>query len=87
MESLEIGLLISASIIILIGYLRIITDEKGKINLNNYRLTRGILLVCKGIYKGTCDLIAGEISQNMQSACTIYLGVILFIIGFSLQLN
>ncbi|MGE6809721.1 MULTISPECIES: hypothetical protein [Pseudoalteromonas] len=31
MESLKIGLLISASIIILIGYLRIITDEKGNL--------------------------------------------------------
>ncbi|ALS35121.1 hypothetical protein PTRA_b0680 [Pseudoalteromonas translucida KMM 520] len=84
MGSLKIGLLISASIIILIGYFRIITDEKGRINLNNYRLTGGVLLVCKGIYKGTCDLIAGEISKNTQSACIIYLGVILFIIGFSL---
>jgi len=87
MESLKIGLLISASIIILIGYLRIITDEKGNINLNNYRLTGGVLLVCKGIYTGTCDLIAGETSKNMQSECIIYLGVILFFIGFSLQLN
>jgi len=42
------------------------------INLNNYRLTGGVLFVCKGIYTGTCDLIAGETSKNMQSACIIY---------------
>jgi len=87
MESLKIGLLISASILILIGYLRIITYENGNINLNNYRLTGGVLSVCKGIHTGTCDLIAGETSKNMQSPCLIYLGVIIFIICVSFNLN
>ncbi|GAA0404810.1 hypothetical protein GCM10009133_11810 [Cocleimonas flava] len=84
MESFKILLLIAGSISILFGYLRFLPDEEGNIDLNNYRFTGGLGLVIRGTYKGTHDLLLGKISSNAISALALYVGIILFIIGFKI---
>lgn len=49
MQTIATVVVIGASLCIIFGYLRFITDEKGNINLNNYRLTGGLGLVISGI--------------------------------------
>ena len=85
MENFKIAVLIAGSLFILFGYLRFITDDNGNVNLNNYRFTRGILLVISGMVDGTRDLVKRLRSKNSLSAITIYLGILLFYIGFSIQ--
>ena len=83
MENIRIAVLVAGSIFILFGYLRFITDEKGNVNLNNYRLTGGLGLVFGGLVKGTRNLFSGDFSKNAVSALAIYLGILFFYIGFS----
>ncbi|MBH0016410.1 MetJ regulator of methionine regulon [Pseudoalteromonas sp. NGC95] len=85
MENFKIAALIAGSLFILFGYLRFITDDSGNVNLNNYRFTGGILLVISGMVDGTRDLVKRLRSKNSLSAITIYLGILLFYIGFSIQ--
>ncbi|GAA66468.1 MULTISPECIES: hypothetical protein [Pseudoalteromonas] len=85
MENFKIAVLIAGSLFILFGYLRFITDDSGNVNLNNYRFTGGILLVISGMVDGTRDLVKRLRSKNSLSAITIYLGILLFYIGFSIQ--
>ena len=84
MEDIKTVFFIAASIAILFGYLRFITDEKGNIDLNHYRFTGGLSLVFGGMVEGTRDLIARNISTNGLSALAIYCGVIGFYIGIKL---
>ena len=85
METFKIAVLIAGSLFILFGYLRFITDDSGNVNLNNYRFTGGILLVISGMVDGTRDLVKRLRSKNSLSAIAIYLGILLFYIGFSIQ--
>ena len=84
METIAIVLVISASLCIIFGYLRLITDKKGNINLNNYRLTSSIGLAVSGLLAGTQDLLSRNKSKDAVSAFAIYFGLILFWIGFSI---
>ncbi|WP_240922886.1 hypothetical protein, partial [Pseudoalteromonas sp. Z1A6] len=84
LEKFKLIILIVGSIFILFGYLRFITDENGNVNLNNYRFTGGLLLVVSGMIDGTRDLIKRLRSKNSLSAIAIYLGILLFYIGFSI---
>ncbi|PKG62684.1 MULTISPECIES: MetJ regulator of methionine regulon [Pseudoalteromonas] len=85
METFKIAVLIAGSLFILFGYLRFITDDSGNVNLNNYRFTGGILLVISGMVDGTRDLVKRLRSKNALSAIAVYLGILLFYIGFSIQ--
>ena len=84
MENFKIAVLIAGSLFILFGYLRFITDDNGNVNLNNYRFTGGILLVISGVFDGTRDLVKRLRSKNSLSAIAVYLGILLFYIGFSI---
>lgn len=84
MENLRIVILLAGCVFILIGYLRFITDEKGKVNLNNYRFTGGLGLVISGLLQGTCELFSGDLSKNAFSALAIYFGGVLFYFSFSI---
>ncbi|MBH0046545.1 MetJ regulator of methionine regulon [Pseudoalteromonas sp. NZS11_1] len=85
MENFKIAVLIAGSLFILFGYLRFITDDNGNVNLNNYRFTGSILLVISGMVDGTRDLVKPLRSKNALSAIAVYLGILLFYIGFSIQ--
>ena len=84
MENFKTSILIAGSVFILFGYLRFITDENGNVNLNNYRFTGGLLLVISGMVDGTRDLVKRLRSKNSLSAIAVYLGILLFYIGFSI---
>jgi len=84
LENFKTAILIAGSVFILFGYLRFITDENGNVNLNNYRFTGGILLVISGMVDGTRDLVKRLRSKNSLSAIAVYLGILLFYIGFSI---
>ncbi|ASM52238.1 hypothetical protein PESP_b0715 [Pseudoalteromonas espejiana DSM 9414] len=84
MHNLKLIILMTGCVFILFGYLCFITDEKGNVNLNNYRFTGGLLLVVSGMIDGTQDLINRLRSKNSLSAIAIYLGILLFYIGFSI---
>jgi hypothetical protein len=84
LENFKTAILIAGSIFILFGYLRFITDENGNVNLNNYRFTGDILLVISGMFDGTRDLVKRLRSKNSLSAIAVYLGILLFYIGFSI---
>lgn len=84
MENFKTAILIAGSVFILFGYLRFITDENGNVNLNNYRFTGGLVLVISGMVDGTRDLVNRLRSKNSLSAIAVYLGILLFYIGFSI---
>ncbi|WP_165742606.1 MetJ regulator of methionine regulon [Pseudoalteromonas sp. Z9A6] len=84
MENFKTAILIAGSVFILFGYLRFITDDNGNVNLNNYRFTGGLVLVISGMVDGTRDLVNRLRSKNSLSAIAIYLGILLFYIGFSI---
>ena len=84
MEAIKISTVIIASLAILFGYLRFITDKDGNIDLNNYRFTGGLGFVFAGMFEGSKDLLSGHVSANGLSALAVYAGVILFYIGFSI---
>ncbi|MBH0069100.1 MetJ regulator of methionine regulon [Pseudoalteromonas sp. NZS100] len=84
MENFKTAILIVGSVCILFGYLSFITDKNGNVNLNNYRFTGGLLLVISGMVDGTRDLVKRLRSKNSLSAIAVYLGILLFYIGFSI---
>ncbi|MEH6815612.1 MAG: MetJ regulator of methionine regulon [Pseudoalteromonas distincta] len=84
MENFKTAILIAGSVFILFGYLRFITDDNGNVNLNNYRFTGGLVLVISGMVDGTRDLVKRLRSKNSLSAIAVYLGILLFYIGFSI---
>ena len=84
METIRLILLISGCVCILFGYFRLLSDNNGNVDLNNYRLTGGLGKVLCGIVAGTRDLLARKSSPKSTSAIAIYCGVILFIIGMKI---
>ena len=84
MENLKIIVVIAASISILFGYFRLISDAKGNVNLNNYRFTGGLFLVISGMLQGARDLFSCDFSEKAVSTLSIYLGIFLFWVGFSI---
>lgn len=84
MDNVKIAVLIAGSVLFLFGYLRFITDEKGNVNLNNYRFTGGLGLVFVGMIDGTRDLFSSDLSKNGLSAASIYCAVLLFVLGFTI---
>jgi hypothetical protein len=84
MEKVSLVTLIIGCAFILFGYFRFITDDKGHVDLNNYRFTGGIMRVIKGMFAGTQDMFSRHLSANGFSAVLIYLGIMLFFIGFNM---
>ncbi|MCQ8876883.1 MetJ regulator of methionine regulon [Pseudoalteromonas shioyasakiensis] len=84
METTRLIIFIIACGCILFGYFRLLSDEQGHVDLNNYRFTGGLGKVLYGVFEGLRDLLAAEVSSESVSACAIYAGIILFILGFSL---
>lgn len=82
METLRIIILITGSLAIIFGYLRFITDDKGNVDLNNYRFTGGLGEVIFGLLDGTRDVFSHRLTANAISAVVLYFGVLLFYIGF-----
>ena len=82
METLRIVILITGSLAIIFGYLRFITDDKGNVDLNNYRFTGGLGEVIFGLFDGTRDVFSRRLTANAISAIVLYFGVLLFYIGF-----
>jgi hypothetical protein len=84
METLRTAVLIIGSLLILFGYFRLITDEKGHVNLNNYRFTGGLFLVIGGMVDGARDLLSLDLSKKGLSTLSIVLGAVALYLGFSL---
>lgn len=84
MDTIRLIVLISGSVFILFGYFRLLSDESGDVDLNNYRLTGGLGKVLCGLVEGTRDVLTRESSSKSTSAIAIYCGVILFIIGLKI---
>lgn len=84
MEKPRIVILIVGSLLILFGYLRFITDDKGNVDLNNYRFTGGIGYVVVGLIDGTRDIFSRFFTAGALSAIALYFGLLLFVIGFKM---
>ena len=84
METLRTISAIAGSLLILMGYFRLITDEKGNVNLNNYRFTGGLFLVMGGMLEGARDLLSRNFSKAAVSTLAILLGAVLLVVAFSL---
>jgi len=84
MQKLQLILFISGCVSFLFGYLRLLSDCKGNVDLNNYRFTGGLGRVITRLYVGSCHLLSREHSYESVSAVAIYLGLILFLIGFKI---
>jgi len=82
METLRTITAVIASLFILFGYLRFITNEKGNVDLNSYRFTGGIQYVLMGMVEGTWDLISRELSSKAISALSIYIGALVLYCSF-----
>lgn len=83
METIRLVIVVAGSVCLLFGYLLLISDEKGHVNLNNYRFTGGLGLVFNGILVGLHDVWSGDLTRNGVSALAICLGLLLLLIGFS----
>jgi hypothetical protein len=83
-ETLRTISAIVGSLLILMGYFRLITDEKGNVNLNNYRFTGGLFLVIGGMLEGASDLLSRNFSKAAASTLAILLGAVLLVVAFSL---
>ncbi len=84
METLRTIILIIGSFAILFGYLRFITEDKGNVDLNNYRFTGGLGYVITGLIDGTQDIFSRRLTSNAISTSVLYFGVLLFYIGFKM---
>jgi len=85
MENFQLILAIVGLILILIAYLRFITDTSGNVHLNNYRLTGGILIVLSGLIKGTIDIFKLSLTRNCFLALTMYSGILIFYFGLTFE--
>jgi hypothetical protein len=81
METFQAVVLIIGSLLILFGYFRLIADEKGHVNLNNYRFTGGLFLVIGGMLEGARDLLSLDLSKKGVSTLSIVLGALLLYLG------
>jgi hypothetical protein len=84
MEKIKIAVLLAGCVSILFGYLRFIADEKGNVNLNNYRFTGGLFLVVGGVLEGVRDMGSLTLTKSAVSALAICVGLLLFYVGFSI---
>ncbi|OUS68754.1 MetJ regulator of methionine regulon [Pseudoalteromonas sp. A601] len=84
METFRLVILVLACLSILFGYLRLLSDENGNVDLNNYRFTGGLGKVLNGVFEGSRDICARELSTEAICAIAIYMGVILFVLGFNI---
>ena len=75
-------ILIIGSLLILFAYIRFITDDKGNVELNNYRFTGGLGCIIVGLIDGTRDLFLRHLTADAISTLALYIGVLLFYIGF-----
>lgn len=71
------------SITILVGYLRLITEDNGNVPLLQYRLTGCIGLVVTGMMMGVQDLLHGDLTSEAVSTLLILFGISAFIFVFS----
>ena len=85
METFELALACVGLILILIAYLRFISDASGNVHLNNYRLTGGIFIVLSGLIKGTIDTFSLNFTRNCFLTLTMYLGVLIFYFGLAIE--
>jgi hypothetical protein len=83
MATFQTVVLIIGSVLILFGYFRLITDEKGNVNLNNYRFTGGLFLVIGGMVEGARDLFALDLSAKGISTLSIVVGAAVLFLGLS----
>lgn len=83
MEMIVTILAIAASISILAGYLRLITDDDGNIPLLSYRLSGCLGAFLFGMVVGTKDLISRKITSDALSAIMVYFGLGMFVIIFN----
>ncbi|MBW7832345.1 MAG: hypothetical protein H3C29_03950 [Simplicispira suum] len=63
-----VAVLVIGCLLFLAGYLRLITDDKGHVHLNNYRLTGGLGKVLTGFGIGLRELLAREWTDESLSA-------------------
>jgi len=73
-----------ALISILAGYLRLITDESGNIDLWSYRFTGCLSAFLYGMAMGTRNLLTRKITPDALSTAMVYIGLGIFFILFSL---
>ena len=83
METLVTIMAIAASISILAGYLRLITDDNGNIPLLSYRLSGCLGAFLYGMVVGTKDLVTRKITDDALSAIMVYIGLGIFFLIFS----
>lgn len=74
-------LLVTGCLGVLAGYCRYITDEHGRVNLNNYRFTGGRSMVLTGFETGVLDLLARERKGESDSALLMLSGALLAALG------
>jgi len=72
-----------ALISILAGYLRLITDESGNVDLLSYRFTGCLGAFLYGMTMGTQDLLTRKITPDAMSSIMVYAGLGIFFILFS----
>lgn len=78
----ELVLLLFGLISILVGYLRLITDDDGTVDLNSWRFTGCLPAFVTGMVWGTVDLFRLRLSADAVSAVIVFMGVALVILGF-----
>jgi len=84
MPSFQNILIIIGFILFLYSYLRFITDESGNVDLNNYRVTGGILIVMSGMLLGTIDIFKCNPSRNRFLALMMYVSFLMVFLGLKL---
>lgn len=69
------------ALLALVGYLLLLADDKGHVNLHSYRFTGGLGMVVSRCYDGVRDLWAREWSVESRSAVLILGGGVLAGLG------
>lgn len=85
MDTLVGFLLVSACICLLAGYLRLITDENGNVDLNSYRFFGSMGTFIYGMCDGTMDLFSRDLSKKAISALLVYVGSVLLYLAFNVN--
>lgn len=74
-------LLVAGCLRVLAGYLRLISDDKGHMHLNHYRLTGGLGMALTGFATGVRDLLAHDWTGEALSAALMLGGGVLAALG------
>lgn len=82
MHWLTLALALIGSLLFLAGYLRLIADDKGHVNLNQYRFTGGLGMALTGVATGLRDLVSREWSRESLSAALMLGGAVLAALAF-----